>query len=110
MASNTMPHFRYFSNASIEVTRPSGNRTPEGYEQTGSDTILSCRADFQESGRSLERAQQQFETGDGLVFCEKDVVHVESGDNITITADDGRQLEGSVEEIMPIDGSLLISL
>lgn len=105
-----MPHFKYFANASLSVSRPAGERTPRGYERTGADTILQCRADAQESGRSLERAQQLYETGDVLVFCQKDVVRVEPGDRATLDMDDGRQLDGSVEEVMPIDRSLLISL
>lgn len=105
-----MPHFNYFANASLSVSRPAGERTPRGYEQTGADQVLQCRADAQESGRSLERAQQLYETGDVLVFCQKDVVRVDPGDIAQIDMDDGRQLDGSVEEVMPLDRSLLISL
>lgn len=105
-----MPHFNYFANASLLVSRPAGERTARGYEQTGADQVLQCRCDAQESGRSLERAQQLYETGDVLVFCQKDVIHAQPGDIAQIDMDDGRQLDGSVEEVMPLDRSILISL
>jgi len=100
----------YFSNATITVSRPEGNRTSAGFERTGTKEILETRGDFQESGRSLERAQQLFETGDGLFFATKGIGAVEPGDEVTLDMDDGRTMEGSVEEVIPLDNKLLISL
>jgi hypothetical protein len=100
----------YFANCTATVTRSQGNRTPAGYEETGTTTVLSCRADYQASGRRLERLQQVHETGDAVLFLEKDSANAEPGDSITVDHDDGRQLEGSVEEVISIDDSLLIGL
>jgi hypothetical protein len=102
--------FAAFNNGTLTVSRPQGQRTAKGFERAGTETVLSCRADAQESGRSLERAQQLYETGDMLAFCSKGVAEVEPGDSITLDMDDGRTIEGSVEEVMPIDSSLLLSL
>lgn len=100
----------YFSNATITVERSEGERTAAGYEETGTKTVLESRGDAQESGRSLERLQQLHDAGDVLFFCENSVTDVEPGDSVTIDHDDGRTLEGSIEEIRNIDGSLLIAL
>jgi len=100
----------YFSNATITVTRPQGNRTAAGFEQTGTKEILQCRGDFQQSGRSLARAQQLFESGDGLFFATKGIGKVEPGDEVEIQHDDGRTMEGSVEEVVRLDNKLLVSL
>jgi len=99
----------YFSNATITITRSQGNRTAAGFEQTGTKEILQSRGDAQESGRSLARAQQLFETGDVLFFAEKSVADVDPGDSVEIQHDD-RTLTGSVDEVIPLDNKLLISL
>jgi len=100
----------YFSNATAKVQRPQGNRTAAGFERTGTKEILETRGDFQESGRSLERAQQLFESGDGLFFATKGIGKVEPGDEVTLDMDDGQTLTGSVEEVIPLDNKLLVSL
>jgi len=100
----------YFSNCEITATREEGNRTAAGFETTSTEEILTCRGDAQESGRSLERAQQVYETGDVLLFAEASVTDVKPGDSVELDMDDGRTLNGSVEEILNIDDSLLISL
>lgn len=100
----------YFRNCGIVVERHEGNRTPAGYEETGTKTVLECRADFQESGRSLERLQQLHETGDGLLFPEEDCTDVQPGDSVELDMDDGRRLEGSVEKARSLDRSLLVVL
>lgn len=105
-----MPDFRHFHNADLTLTRSQGNRTAAGYERAGTETILQCRADAQESGRSLVRAQQLYEAGDLLVFAREPVTTVEPGDDVTIDHDDGRRLEGSVVEVIPLDNSLLVRL
>lgn len=105
-----MPDYGYFHNASLLVERPQGDRTAAGYEQTGTETLLQCRCDAQESGRSLERAQQLHETGDVPAFAEESVTDVEPGDEGTIDLDEGRTLSGSAEEIVEADDSLLITL
>lgn len=102
--------FDFFNNAKATVTRPKGERTAAGFERSGTQTVLETRGDFQESGRSLERAQQVYETGDGLFLADCGVSDVEPGDEVTINHDDGRTLEGSVEDVIAIDNSLLISL
>jgi len=100
----------YFANCTATVTRSQGNRTPAGYEKTGSKEILSCRGDAQESGRSLERLQQLHDSGDVLFFSEKSLTDVEAGDNVILEMDDGRTIGGSVEEVVPLDDSLLVGL
>jgi len=100
----------YFSNATITVTRPQGERTAAGFEQTGTETILQSRGDAQESGRSLQRAHQLYETGDLLFFATNGVGKVETGDEAEIQHDDGRTLTGSVDEVERLDNKLLISL
>ena len=105
-----MLHSAFFSNSTATVERPEGTRSAAGYEQTGSKEILSCRGDAQESGRSLERLQQLHETGDLVFFAEQSVTDVEAGDNVILEMDDGRTLEGSVEEVNPLDDSLLVGL
>lgn len=100
----------FFSNASATIERPTGNRTAKGFEETGTEEVLSCRGDYQGSGRSLERAQQVYETGDGLFFANLDVAEVEPGDEITIRHDDGRVLDGSVDEVIGLDNKILLSL
>jgi len=105
-----MPHSSFFSNSTATVERPEGTRSAKGYEKTGSKEILSCRGDAQEGGRSLERLQQLHETGDLVFFAEQSVTDVEAGDGITLEMDDGRTIEGSVEEVSGLDNSLLISL
>jgi len=98
-----------FSNAKLLVKRAVGNRTAAGFEEVGMTTVLDCRADVQESGRALQRAQQLYETGDAVVFTEN-VEEVCPGDQVTLEMDDGRTLEGSVEETRNLDRSLLIAL
>lgn len=98
------------SNASLSANRSDGTYTARGFDQTGTKTILDCRGDAQESGRTLERLQQVHETGDVLFFAEEDVTDVNPGDNVTLEMDDGRTLEGSVEKVIGIDDSLLIGL
>jgi hypothetical protein len=100
----------YFANCTATVTRSQGNRTPAGYEQTGSKEILSCRGDAQEGGRSLERLQQLHDVGDVVFFAEQSVTDVEAGDNVILEMDDGRTIGGSVEEVVPLDDSLLVGL
>ena len=105
-----MPHSAFFANADATISRPEGTRSAKGYEKTGSKEILSCRGDAQEGGRSLERLQQLHEMGDLVFFAEEPVVDVEAGDNISLDHDDGRTIEGSVEEVIPLDNSLLVGL
>lgn len=106
---NANSAFDAFDNASITVTRTEGERTAQGFEENGTTIVLECRCDAQESGRALQRAQQLYETGDVLVFA-NDVEQVRPGDSVELEMDDGRTLNGSVEEVMPIDSSILISL
>jgi len=105
-----MPHSAIVANADATISRPEGTRSAKGYEKTGSKEILSCRGDAQEGGRSLERLQQLHETGDLVFFAEQSVTDVEAGDGITLEMDDGRTIEGSVEEVNPLDHSLLVGL
>ncbi len=107
MSSNSA--FDAFNNCTLTVTRPEGKRTAKGFEQTSTETVLEQRADAQESGRALQRAQQLYETGDALVFA-NEVSDVRPGDQVTLDMDDGRTLSGSVEEVIGIDDSILVSL
>lgn len=97
-----------FNNADLEVTRTEGERTAEGFEEDSTSTVLEQRADAQESGRALERAQQLHETGDVLVFTDE-VEKVRPGDQVRLEMDGGRTLTGSVDEVSAIDSSILIS-
>lgn len=90
----------------ITVTRSEGERTVQGYEQTGTSTVLDADGDAQESGRSLERLQQLHETGDVLFFSEQSVADVKPGDSATIN--DGTT--GTVEEVRTMDDSILVTL
>lgn len=101
--------FRGFNNCSITVTRAEGERTAAGFEETSTRVILQQGADVQESGRALSRAQELYETGDVLVFA-GGVEEVRPGDQVTLEMDDGRALDGSVEEVIHLDDSLLIAL
>ncbi|MCS3827439.1 hypothetical protein GGP85_002909 [Salinibacter ruber] len=102
--------FQGFNNCALTVTRAEGERTAAGFEQTSTQAILQQGADAQESGRALERAQQLYETGDVLVFAGEGVEDVRPGDSAELDMDDGRTLNGSVEEVISLDNSLLLTL
>lgn len=102
--------FDAFHNCSMTVSRAEGERTAVGFEESGTTTVLKCRADAQESGRDLERLQQLHETGDALVFASQAISGIEPGDQVTLNMDDGRTLEGSVEDASPVDDSILVGL
>lgn len=105
-----MDVFDAFHNATITVERSEGERTAKGYEETGTKTVLQCRGDYQDGGKSLERLQQLVEEADGLFFAENSVTDVEPGDSVTIDLDDDRTLTGTVEQARSFDDSLVISL
>lgn len=102
--------FDALHNCSVTVQRTEGTRTAAGFQPVGTKMILDCRADAQESGKSLTRAQQLHEEADVVVYCSTAVTDVKPGDDATIDHDDGRTLTGTVLEAMPTDQSLLIAL
>ncbi len=106
---NANSAFSAFDNASVIVTCTEGERTAMGFEKAATETVLEGRADVQESGRALSRAQELYETGDVLVFA-NEVEEVRPGDSIELEMDDGRTLKGAVAEVIALDDSLLISL
>lgn len=109
MVSLFVNSFSVFLNSNVKVTRGEGKHTVEGFEKNSVEEVLSCRADTQENGRALQRAQQLYETGDVLVFASS-VEGVKPADGAELNMDDGRTLYGSVDEVIGIDDSLLISL
>lgn len=77
---NTNSAFDAFHNASITVTRTEGKHTAQGFEESGTTTVLDCRCGARESGRAFQRAQQLYETGDVLVFANQ-VEDIRPGDS-----------------------------
>lgn len=125
----------YFDNCSLTVIRSKGKRTAAGFEQTSTSEVLTVRGDAQESGHSLTRLQQLHESGDILFFADASITEVESndafalspsgpalrfgssesdkirpGDSVELEMDDGRTLEGTIEEVMGLDNSILITV
>jgi hypothetical protein len=102
--------FSTFNNASLTVERTETEDTFRGREETGSSTIMSSRCDAQESGKAVARARDLYDAGDVVVFPGDKVTPVEPGDRATIDTDDGRTIEGKVEEVSLMSNSLVVSL
>jgi len=99
-----------FQNASITVTRTQGTRGPSGFEQTGTTTVLSGRGDLQESGKTLRRKQQAYESASAVFYADSGVTGVETGDDVMLDHDDGRTLTGSVAATEPLHDALILDL
>lgn len=98
-----------FLNASATVTQSEGDRTADGFVETGTTTVLDSRGDFQQGGRAFEERAAFYETGDAIFFADASVVGVEVGDAVVVEHDDGRTLEMTVAEVIYDDDSLLLS-
>ena len=101
--------FSAFHNSSIEVRTPA-ERSFDGTESSGSSAVLRCPGDWQSQGRALQRLRQEHEKADGLFFAAKGVDPVSPQDEVTIKLDTGEELEGIVQEVMPLDDKLLVTL
>jgi hypothetical protein len=95
-----------FSDDYITVTRSEGSRGADGWTEDSTKTVLSADGDLQQSGRAYENRAAHYEVGDALFFADGDVSDVEVGDSATVNG----SLGATVEEVMPIDDSLLLSL
>lgn len=102
--------FQGFYNADITVTRSQVTRRPSGYNQTGTTTVLSGRGDLQESGKTLRRKQEAYESASGVFYADSGVTGVETGDDVTLDHDDGRTLTGSVAATEPLHDALILDL
>lgn len=103
-------HFSAFHNATIEVTRSQGSRGPGGYTETDTQVVLQGRCDAQESGRALQRRIAAYEKGDVLAYYESSVTSAEVGDDVSLSLDDGRTLNGTVAKVEPLNDALLVEL
>jgi hypothetical protein len=102
--------FQGFYNASVTVTRAQVTRRPKGYQKTGTTTVLSGRGDLQESGRTLRRKQEAYESASAVFYADSGVTGVETGDDVAISHDDGRTLTGSVAATEPLHDALILDL
>ena len=100
--------FSDFLNADLTVTRPEGSRGAGGYSESGPTTVLSCRCDAQDQGRTTQTAEEVHEGGSISVYAQGDVSAVQAGDRASISFDDGRSYEGSVQSVSPIDSRLTV--
>lgn len=98
-----------FHTDEIEVTNATGTRDGDGFQKTGEETVLLSKGSLQQEGRLFRERTAYYETGDGLFFASKDIHSVSIGNSVTIDTEDGRTLNGTVEEKNVSDGSLLIS-
>jgi len=102
----------HFNNAQIEIEQVNVENTARGPQATGRTTVLLCRGDLQENGRELQRQREVYQDGDALFYPEAgaDLVPVDPGDEVTLTADDGRVLTGSVAEVDQLSSALLLTI
>lgn len=98
-----------FYNATATITRPEGTRTAAGFTEGEPEPVLSGKADFQSSGRALQRLQAVHERGDALLFLDG-AEEARPADEVTVSLEDGRTLRGQVEAALELDGALLIVL
>ena len=97
--------FSAFHDDHITVTRTEGKRTEDGYKETSTVTVLSAAGDAQQITRSGAGTPAHFEAGDLLFFASGSVEDVEVGDSATVN-----DLEATVEEVVLMDNSLVLSI
>jgi hypothetical protein len=102
--------FQGFYNASVTVTRTQGTRGPSGFTKTGTTTVLSGRGDLQESGKTLRRKQEAYESASAVFYADSGVTSVKAGDDVTLDHDDGRTLTGSVAATELLHDALILDL
>jgi hypothetical protein len=106
-----MDPFSDFWNADLTIIRAEGSRGADGYTESGTTTVLGAvRCDAQDQGRTLQSPDETHEGGSlACHSVDGDVSSVESGDKATVAFDDGRQIEGHVAAVTPLDDSLTIA-
>lgn len=94
----------------ILVEEKTGTRTGDGFEQTGTSTVLDCTGDAQQLEAQARELEGLLDEGAVQFFATEDVLDVEPGMSATITLEDGRTLEATVERTAFDDRSLVLSL
>jgi len=92
---------------SIEVTRETGSRGSDGFESTGTDTVLSCDGDAQAIALDAEATPAVFEDGGLRFYATESVLGVKPGDDATVTLQEGRTIEATVEGV-ELDGNAIL--
>jgi len=97
---------RYTSD-SIEVTRETGSRGADGFQGTSTTTVLACDGDAQSLALDAEATPAVFENGGLRFYASESVLDLKPGDDATITLEEGRTIEATVEGI-ELDGDAIL--
>lgn len=92
----------------IEVERTTtGEPGPDGVPETGTETVLACDGDAQSLALDAEATPAVFENGGLRFYASESVLGLKPGDDATVTLEEGRTIEATVEGI-ELDGDAIL--
>lgn len=98
-----------FERDRVVVSRTDGSRDSDGFTEGSTTTVLQADGDAQSLRRMQGDAPVALESGGLVFYATKDVSSCSTGDDATVTLEDGTVLDCTVERVRYDDSSLELS-